>query len=337
MGRGWFGRAMPAATRGPTAAVSVGTISISGTVTIGGTLTSSLGGTWSPSPTYQWQRGATWDGGGSWSNIGSATGSTYSPVQADIGFSLRCVATNSGGSANSNTLIYDPTTVSAVFEVFKIRTLSAGSLSTLTGAKGAITLSQGTGSKQPVVGATSFNSTVGLTFDGTDDYMSGAANFSSLGAVRIVAGMLDTSTAASIFLEHTSTILNAHAFTVAINAEGAGLVSAYASSGASAYGSKHASETLASACYMSFCADTSITTGCQFIRKNGSALSLTTDNSGCTPAANFANDTLYLGERGGVTAPWAGTIGGALMILSGTAQDSDLSDAEAYVKNGGNL
>ena len=74
---------------------------VSGTATVGQTLSSTTG-TWTGAPdptfTYQWQRAG--------SNIGSATSSTYTLVNADAGSAIRCVvtATNavSAVSANSN-------------------------------------------------------------------------------------------------------------------------------------------------------------------------------------------------------------------------------------------
>ena len=74
---------------------------VSGTATVGQTLSSTTG-TWTgaPDPTfgYQWQRAG--------SNIGGATSSTYTLVNADAGSAIRCVvtATNvvSAVSANSN-------------------------------------------------------------------------------------------------------------------------------------------------------------------------------------------------------------------------------------------
>jgi hypothetical protein len=74
---------------------------VSGTATVGQTLSSTTG-TWTGAPTptftYQWQRAG--------SNIGSATSSTYTLVNADAGSTIRCVvtATNvvAAVSANSN-------------------------------------------------------------------------------------------------------------------------------------------------------------------------------------------------------------------------------------------
>lgn len=92
-----------------TATAPVNTVApvISGTNVVGSTLSSTTG-TWTGSPTptytYQWKRGA--------SNIGGATSSTYTLVQADATFAVTCVvtATNVAGSANatSNSLtIFD--------------------------------------------------------------------------------------------------------------------------------------------------------------------------------------------------------------------------------------
>jgi len=72
---------------------------VSGGTTYGNTLSTTTG-TWtgipSPSYSYQWQRGG--------SNIGSANSSTYTLVQADVGFTIRCVvtATNTAGSTSAN-------------------------------------------------------------------------------------------------------------------------------------------------------------------------------------------------------------------------------------------
>jgi hypothetical protein len=72
---------------------------VSGSATYGSTLSTTTG-TWTGLPTpgysYQWQRGG--------SNIGSATGSSYTLVQADVGFTIRCVvtATNVVGSSSAN-------------------------------------------------------------------------------------------------------------------------------------------------------------------------------------------------------------------------------------------
>jgi len=92
-----------------TAVAPVNTVApvISGTNVVGSILSSTTG-TWTGAPTptytYQWKRGA--------SNIGGATSSTYTLVQADATFAVTCVvtATNVAGSANatSNSLtIFD--------------------------------------------------------------------------------------------------------------------------------------------------------------------------------------------------------------------------------------
>ncbi len=72
---------------------------VTGTATVGSTLSCTTG-TWTGSPTptytYQWQRGGV--------NIGSATASTYTLVDADDATNVRCVvtATNSVGNASAN-------------------------------------------------------------------------------------------------------------------------------------------------------------------------------------------------------------------------------------------
>src|SRR5581483_5593896 len=80
---------------------------VTGTTTVGQVLTSTAG-TWTDDgsgvKTYQWQRDNT--GGGSYSNIGSATSSTYTLVDADDACNIRCVVTDTDGvgatAANSN-------------------------------------------------------------------------------------------------------------------------------------------------------------------------------------------------------------------------------------------
>lgn len=76
-------------------------VSVSGTVEVGATLTCTATGATS----YQWQRAATFGGGGSFSNIGGATSSTYTAAAADVGFDLRCIATNAYGSTTSSNTI----------------------------------------------------------------------------------------------------------------------------------------------------------------------------------------------------------------------------------------
>lgn len=78
---------------------------VSGLAIVGQTL-SEFDGTWygdaTIAYTYQWQRDNA--GGGVFGNIGSATGSTYVLVAADVGNKIRCVvtATNTVGSASAN-------------------------------------------------------------------------------------------------------------------------------------------------------------------------------------------------------------------------------------------
>lgn len=72
-------------------------------------------GTWTQNPTltYQWQRNT-----GSWVNIGGATSSSYTPVNADFGYRLRVVetGTNGAGSASANSAATSiPVTESSLF------------------------------------------------------------------------------------------------------------------------------------------------------------------------------------------------------------------------------
>jgi hypothetical protein len=72
---------------------------VSGTQTFGSTLSCTTG-TWTGTPTisytYQWQR----DG----SNINTATSSTYTLVQADVGNTIRCVVTGTNSYGNSSAI-----------------------------------------------------------------------------------------------------------------------------------------------------------------------------------------------------------------------------------------
>ena len=96
-----------AAYKGVASSAPVNTVApaVTGTTTVGSVLTTT-NGTWtgdvSSGYTYQWQRDNT--GGGSYSNIGSATASTYTLVDADDGCNVRCVvtATGTGGSTSAN-------------------------------------------------------------------------------------------------------------------------------------------------------------------------------------------------------------------------------------------
>lgn len=64
-----------------------------------------------PTPTYQWQK-STVVGGGTFANVSGATSNTYTTaatVFADSNFRFRCIATNSEGTATSNTAILSVT------------------------------------------------------------------------------------------------------------------------------------------------------------------------------------------------------------------------------------
>jgi hypothetical protein len=83
------------------------TVSITGVVTKAGSLTATEGGTVT---SRQWQRGNVFEGVGSYSACGgSDSGATYTPVKADIGYSITCLSTGPGGSTRSNALAFSLT------------------------------------------------------------------------------------------------------------------------------------------------------------------------------------------------------------------------------------
>ena len=96
--------------------------SIAGAARVGSTLTASAG-TWTGSPTsyaYRWQR-CGFDGSGC-ADVAGATGTTYVPVAADAGHTLRVVvtATNSAGStpaSSATTAVVDGSTVNPLLVV----------------------------------------------------------------------------------------------------------------------------------------------------------------------------------------------------------------------------
>jgi hypothetical protein len=92
-------------TQTPSPPVNTGLPVVSGSAQVGSVLSASTG-TWSGSPApsfaYQWQRCD--QSGNGCSPIGSATSSSYTVVQADVGSTLRVTvtATNGSGSASAN-------------------------------------------------------------------------------------------------------------------------------------------------------------------------------------------------------------------------------------------
>lgn len=292
----------------------------------------------------QWYRSSTWVGQAGtavgWSAIAGATNATYAITPKVMGHAIRCVSTGTGGTGTSNQLRLDLGDIGTCREAWDIGTLSAGALTSLVGSIATTTLTQGTAGKRPVVSATSFGGTVGLTFDGVDDCLRVASTAVCASQnLRIVMALIDTATGDSIIMELTASVASqANAFAVGVNSGGAGRVNEQASSTAAAVGGTYASESLASACYMSFGVNAGATNGSSFIRKNGAVLSPTNLATGCMPAASLATSALNLGSRNdGASLPWAGVIGGAIVILSGTAQDADLADVEAYVGRGAGL
>lgn len=159
------------------ASVSAPTVSISGTRGVGLNLTATVTGV--PTPTVQWQRANVLGGGGSptWSDIGSATSTTYTQVAADVGFDIRCRASNAVQSnVASNTLsAQTPATImsTAAKGIWDDRS------ATMTGAtwtdQAAINNLTGAGGAQPGAG-TAINGHATLSFDGVDDFMTGTGN-----------------------------------------------------------------------------------------------------------------------------------------------------------------
>jgi len=313
------------------------TVSIAGQVTIGGTLTATEGGSVT---SRKWQRGDAWgqSGIGTYSDIGGATGTTYSPTSADIGYAIRCVTTGPGGTTNSNVLHYTYATVAAVIDVLEQSALAPGAVGALTGSKAGFALTQSVAGQKPIASQSSFNSKPGLQFQGPgfNSVLAGVCDFSPYNSLRIVAALTDGQTAAAMILELTADATsNNGGFLIDVNDSNPS-VGVFAR-GSAGFGACTAVESLASPCVMSFGVTTTLTKGCVFIRKNGTPLSLSTAVNSCGPG-NFANAQLNYGARnGGLASPWAGTSGPALMFLSGQAQDGDLADAEAYLKNGAGL
>ena len=271
---------------------------------------------------------------------GSDSGTTYTPVKADFGYSITCLTTGPGGSTRSNALIYSAATVSACVEQLDIGALSDGGVAALTGTKAGWAFTQGTGSKQPVKAANALNSLPGITADGSDDFLSASVNLTSYSALRIVAAVVDTTGASvtSVIVEHTASFgSNDGAFALGTYFDGVTSDTLGAGArGSGAAGFTRAGESLASACVISSNFDTSLSAGSSFIRKNGSALS-TTAVLGTCGAGAFANASMYLFMRAGTSLPWAGTVGRKVLFLSGAAQDATLTDAEYYVMNGNGL
>ncbi len=327
--RGIGGVAIAAAGAAP------GAPTISGTVTIGGTL-NIVAGTGTTTSYALYRDGVS----------AGAVVSGYTYLAADIGPSLTVRALGPGGtSAASNAVAYDPVAVTAVFEVFSIRALAPGAVTTMTGLKAGIAMTQAVAGSRPTASQTSFNSRPGLTFDGGDLLGSGAggADFSSMQAVRVVMAMVDTTgdTTTTLIMElgpSFSVIDGSFAIATFVDGASAGTVNVCAR-GVTGFGNTRSPETLASACVMAFCADTANANGTGFVRKNGSALSPTSITSTCAagPLVAGASAGLNLGGRFGGSFFWTGVIGGEILILSGNAVDADLADAEAYVAYGAGL
>jgi len=257
--------------------------------------------------------------------------SPYTEVAADLGYrALTMKSVGPGGtSVASNTLRWNPT---ALVEIFDLTTLTPGAITTITGRKAGFAPTQAVSGQRPVASATSFNGTPGLTFDGVDDCLAATCDFSAYSTQRIVAAMIDTTAALSVAIELTAATATTNgSFNIVPNLSGTALGSN--ARGTVGFGGKTCTDTLAAAKYCSFCVDTSIAAAVQFIRVNGVAQALTNFSASCA-AGNFSNAALNIGSRNnGASLPWAGTFGGAIIFMSGTAQDADLTDAEAFVKS----
>lgn len=305
-------------------------ISISGNVVVGGTLTA----TGTNISSYQWRRGNTLDGVGSYSNIASATNSTYTPVKDDIGYSLVCVGTNIAGSTTSNALIYNPATVSAVVDFWKISSLTPGSVSSIVGGKAGTTFTAA-GSNRPTAGASSFNGRTGLTFDGIDDLMS-ALNLimDSSGTARIVFGaIVNPGGGVQVLLElgpNYST--NQGSFAV-----GQGWNGAYQSGGTQGSvsyggGTGNVLSPISTAFLWSQAHDSSNNVGVSWFRQNGVTNAVVPFATG-NASGPFSQTTLNLGARASGSFPFLGVMGGVIFVMNGAAIDADLITAEAYCSN----
>lgn len=303
---------------------------ITGTVSVGSSLSCT------PAASYQWQRADTIDGGGTFAPIAGATSQTYTVGPLDIGYDLRCVTP--GGASNS--LRYKPENVSAVIEVWKVHSLPNGALASWIGAKAGLEWYQANGSKQPTVGATSFNGGRGLSFDGSDDVMDGdAAGLDSFTSIRLVFGVQDSgasSPAGQLIFGTSVDPFNAAApSTGGLRWDGAGRL---ASVGRDDTGTKIVSRLIAGADFsypaVFSCALTPFTVGLfDFARQGAAALGYANAGSNqSTVDPYFADYNLRLAMRGGGDK-WAGTLGGAFFLMPGSAVDADLVDAEAYVAN----
>lgn len=223
--------------------------------------------------------------------------------------------------------VYTPLFESVTIDGWRADTQLDGAVTSWAGMKGNA-LVQNTAAQKPTRSATAINGRPGVSFDG-GDILSVALNLSSYSAVRVVAALLDTSADVRIVLEYRATVASDGAFAALVNDTLAGTL-CLAARGTTDIGETRSDDThaLATAKVVTWCPDTSLANGSRFIRENGTALSLTDMATGCG-AGNFANDTLYVGARSGLTLPWTGVIG-ALVILSGNTQDAALDRVERW-------
>jgi hypothetical protein len=151
---------------------------------------------------YQWQRGNAIDGVGSYANIGSATAATYTPVAADMGYSIRCALTNAAGTGYTNALRYYPGQVwRCVYDP-----KDAGGFITDAGTDGANDLTA-TGSPTHNATDANFNNEPTETLSGTGQYWTktSASMGGSVAALSMfIVVKIDTYALNDILLQYTT-------------------------------------------------------------------------------------------------------------------------------------
>ena len=313
-------------------------MNISGEVLVSGTLTNSETGS---VVSRKWQRASNFTGGGTWSDIGGATSTTYSPVGADMGYDLRCLATDIyGRTTASNTLRYEPATATAMIDVFKINEMGSGLLAAITGSKTGKSMLQPTGANKPNINLTSFNGGRGLDFTGASStFMSGNLDLSGKRDVTIVLGIKETLTVSlgtpfvhgfvastNGSFEMVANTLNQTSPPYTMQVLGNG--------GSTAVGGKYIDESaLANTpTVLSIGVSTNNSVLVNFVRYNNTNQTLNNYDNQCVPG-DFANDLLYWGQTAGAGLRWTGTMGGAFMILTGSTSTNHVWSAENYIKN----
>jgi hypothetical protein len=245
----------------------------------------------------------------------------YPPIIGPMGGGLPW---DRGGGAPA---AWSPATSSAVLEYWTFDDLTPGLIDSWVGKKLGTNLASA-GALRPTASATSFNSMPGLT--STASGMSAPLNLSANSTLRLVCGLVDATNALALPFEYTanSGVGNGGFYIATCDTAADSIGCNLRNTGS---GNRRATETLVAPRIISIGFDFSLNTGVRFIRSAGVSQALTTVSSACV-AGFFANSSLYLMSRGadGATFPWAGVMGGALMIMSGIAEDADLTSAELY-------